>query len=346
MSGRPTNILDVVATFRARLAAREAATTAAFTSAFNGIADELTSLIDDITAMIERRIDLGLEADAGWLLAQSRYRELLRQTEALVAEYAPAATSLITADQRFATDLAQTSARQLTLFQIPPSVGVTFARLPQDAVQDLIGVLGDGSPLRTILDDLGPYASGRMRQELVVGLGAGQGPREIARRLRDVPQVTRRRAELISRTEVNRAYRTSSIRTYEANRQIVQGWRWVAALDARTCLSCVVMHGTEHPVTEAFASHPACRCGAAPITRYSPPVESGAQWFEGQADDTKLRMLGPAKYRALQAAEIDLSDLTEFRNDPKWGGTRFEPSLRSILGRREAERYYAQAADD
>ena len=55
----------------------------------------------------------------------------------------------------------------------PPGVTVTWARLPREAVTDLVGFLQDGSPLRDLLDELGSEASRAVRDALVAGVATG-----------------------------------------------------------------------------------------------------------------------------------------------------------------------------
>ncbi len=52
------------------------------------------------------------------------------------------------------------------------------------------------------------------------------------------------RALRISRTEMLRAYREATRRNYQANGDIVAGWRWLCAKQARTCAACLAMDGT------------------------------------------------------------------------------------------------------
>jgi len=61
-------------------------------------------------------------------------------------------------------------------------------------------------------------------------------------------------------------------------------------------------------------------------------IESGESWFNAQDETTQRTMMGPAKYDAWQAGEIELADLVSVHNDPIYGDMRGEASLVSILG--------------
>ena len=78
--------------------------------------------------------------------------------------------------QRAAVGMAEEHAEQLALAGLgvpPPGVTVTWARLPREAVTDLVGFLQDGSPLRDLLDELGSEASRAVRDALVAGVATG-----------------------------------------------------------------------------------------------------------------------------------------------------------------------------
>src|SRR5690606_38014624 len=127
---------------------------------------------------------------------------------------------------------AESHAEQLTLAALgdaPPTVRLRFTRLPSEALTDLVGTLTDGSPLRRLLDELGPDASRAARDTLVNGVILGQGPRQIAREMRQALGGNLVRALRIARTETIRPYRTATLRSYAANSDVVRGWRWVAS---------------------------------------------------------------------------------------------------------------------
>lgn len=355
-----TSILAISDFFRAQLAAREAATVAAMLRAFVTVREDILAQLDRLLRDIEQAQLAGDPVSLAWLFRQDRYHTLLRQVDGEISALAPVREGLITSDQLEAIQLALEAFEQLTMFQLPAqaAVTVTFNRLPVSALEHLVGTLADGSPLRDLLDDLGPDASRRVRDELIRGVGTGRNPRETARRIRDALDGNRKRAELIARTEQLRASRSASVASYDANQDIVAGWIWHSALDERTCLSCVTMHGTFFPSSEVFASHPACRCSPIPKTRSfaelgfsdipetAIDVPPGSDWFWSQPEHIQVRMAGPAKFAALKTGALSLDDLVGFRVDKKWGPVRWERSLKDALGARQAKRYYQEAADD
>jgi SPP1 gp7 family putative phage head morphogenesis protein len=207
-----------------------------------------------------------------------------------------------------------------------------------------------------MLQTFGPAAATSIQQALVGGIASGQGPAVIARTIRADLGGNLTRALTVSRTEILRSFNSAALSTYRANSDVVRGWVWLASLSSRTCGFCISMNGTFHELSEAFASHPRCRCSPVPQTKTfaelglssSIPetqvqVQSGSDWFAQQDDATQLAILGPSKLRAYQAGAIQLSDLRGFRDDPRWGPTGFEKSLTSILGA-DAQQYLRPAA--
>lgn len=274
-----------------------------------------------------------------------------------IGRFARFAGARIASGQAVAAEMGQEHARQLALAGLgepPPGVTVMWARLPREAVVDLIGFLHDGSPLRTLLDELGPEASAAVRQALVTGVATGQSPRTVARWIREGLGGNLVRALTISRTEMLRSYRESSRRSYRANSDVVESWVRHEACDQRTCPLCWALHGKEYPLKERFATHPRCRGTLLPKTRSwrdilgekgagipetRVSVEPGPSRFARLPEAEQMRVLGPAKFAAWRDGAIGWEDIPGFRRDPKWGPVGYERGLRDILGAEKAAGY-------
>ncbi|MBI2913527.1 MAG: minor capsid protein [Chloroflexi bacterium] len=193
-----------------------------------------------------------------------------------------------------------------------------------------------------------------MKKALIVGVATGQNPRTVARMIRQELGGNLVRALTISRTEIVRSYRTASLRGYQANADILEGWVWHAALDRRTCAFCWSQHGSLHKLDEVMATHPRCRCTIAPrtvgweailgekgkgIPDSRPKIEKGRDLFEQLSDERKRDILGPAKFAAYQEGKLKLADVAGSRKDPKWVPVGYERSLRDILGEEEAKKW-------
>ncbi|MBX6770872.1 MAG: hypothetical protein IRY83_04050 [Chloroflexi bacterium] len=236
------DIFETADRFRAELLRRERQAASELVRAYGAVWQRIRQRLDDLGEQIAQARQRGEDVSPAWLLQFERLQTLQRQVEAEINQFARYAEPVIVAGQAQAVELGQQHAEQLMLAGLgepPPGVTITFARLPSEALRDLIGFLQDGSPLRDLLDELGPEASRQVRQALIAGVATGQHPTQIARQVRQALGGNLVRALTIARTEVLRAYRESSRRVYEANRDVVEGWVWHSAANARTCAFCV-----------------------------------------------------------------------------------------------------------
>lgn len=352
------DIYTIAERFRAELLRRERQAATELVRAYGAAWQRIKGRLDGLAEQIALARQRGEEVSPAWLLQQNRLQTIQRHVEAEIATFAQHAEAWVQAEQYEAVDAAQEHAERLVragLGDPPPGVNYTFARLPAGAVRDLVGFLQDGSPLRELLDDLGPDASQAVRQALITGVATGQHPTVIARQVRAALGGNLVRALTIARTEVLRAYRESSRRAYDANSDVVRGWVWHSAANRRTCAFCWSMHGTIHSLDERMATHPRCRCTMVPMARSwesmgyevggtgtgkrrrtareadaTSLTGVGTELFEKLTDDQQLAILGPAKFKAYKEGDLTLEDLRGFRRDPRWGMVGFERSLAAI----------------
>ncbi|MGQ9555900.1 MAG: phage minor head protein, partial [Anaerolineae bacterium] len=317
-------IYDIVEQHRQQLLRRERQAASEMVQAYGEAWKRIKQRLDDLGQQIQQAKALGEgEISPSWLFQYGRLQSLQSQVEAEIREFAHFAETHIIAQQAEAVQAAQQHAQQLVLAglgELPPGVTITWARLPQEALADLVGFLSDGSPLRTLLDQLGPEASRAVRDALIAGVALGQNPRRIARQIRAALGGNLARALTISRTEVLRAYREASRRSYQANSDVVKGWVWHSALGPRTCPACWAMHGTVHSLEERLDDHPNGRCAMVPLTRTwqelgfegvpeTPlEIESGASIFARLSEEQQRAILGNAAFEAYKAGTVELSD--------------------------------------
>ena len=216
--GQGQDLYAIADRFRAELLRRERQAASELVHAYGAAWQRIKRSLEDLGEQITLAQQRGEEVSPAWLLQYDRLQTLQRQVEAEIGAFTAFAEGRIRAGQYWAVQEAQEEAEQLVragLGEPPPGVSFTFARLPAGAVQDLVGVLQDGSPLRELLDELGPEASRAVRQALLTGVATGQHPTMIVRQVRQELGGNLVRALTIARTEVLRAYRESSRRAYE-----------------------------------------------------------------------------------------------------------------------------------
>jgi SPP1 gp7 family putative phage head morphogenesis protein len=169
----------------------------------------------------------------------------------------------------------------------------------------------------------------------VRGMAEGKGAIAIAREVRMAVQaMPRSAAEAIMRTAQMTAYRQATTASYMANADILepQAIR-VAALDARTCMACVALHGTLVPLDQPIAEHWNGRCTTvAQVRGRRRIVQTGNDWLSGLSEAQQRAQMGQAAYEAWRAGALRLADFVQKRSDPIFGEMIQQASLRGILG--------------
>jgi hypothetical protein len=150
-------------------------------------------------------------------------------------------------------------------------------------------------------------------------------------------------AESLLRTLYLTAYRRATVASYLENADILEYHVWVATLDNRVCISCVVKHGTKLPLNQMVNDHHRGRCtSVAKIKGVPLNVPTGVDWFNSLPPDQQIDKMGYSAWLAWQDGAIDLSDYPTPYNDPVFGEMLAAASLKKLLGP-QAEKYYQQA---
>lgn len=130
-------------------------------------------------------------------------------------------------------------------------------------------------------------AQERMVADLVMSIAAGDGARDLAKRISKSIEpafgTAQSRSLRIARTQLSRAYDLSRFEVYaEAAAQgVVTGWEWVAN-GANPCDVCQALDGTVWPVGEDTYRHPNCVCSTVPVLADSPQAQ--VPWGEKSVD--------------------------------------------------------------
>lgn len=343
---------------------------------------------EDLAAQVQRDIAAGKPFTADRLRRMQRYTDLMNATEQRVkdfGEYASEETrrlqiaSIRAAEARAQALMEAALADDLVLYPdkigrgaLPPGVTLAdirkqFGTLPSGLLDDLAGIVGDGTPLREYflrgtanVPPLSLSVVKGLEEALVAGVGQGLNPRVVGRQVSNALGIGLDRALTIARTEANRAARLATHASYEANSDVIVGWRWVASLGPRTCAACVAMDGTIHPLTETLNDHPNGACQPAPVTRVAQEIgheswrrvkdeegnyevvkgETGATWFERQTPAQQERTLGKPGYAAWKAGKVKLNDFIGEQRSDTFGQSIVQNSLKRMLGTETAQRFY------
>jgi SPP1 gp7 family putative phage head morphogenesis protein len=273
----------------------------------------------------------------GQLQRSRRYHALMEQTRDELRKYEDYLEPRIRSGQADMITAAMEHSRQaVNAVATEAQVVVQFDRLPVSAVNDAVGLAGDGSPLRAVLRDasrVGPEALG---EQLVTGIALGRNPITVARqamRLGLGQSFTRMQA--IYRTEQLRVYRETSLASY-ANSNVVVGYRRLSARDDRVCPGCLMSDGRVYRIDEGFDEHVQGRCTMIPILRNVPPVQyqTGQQWFAEQPEATQRKILGAGRYDTWKAGRASLDDMVTRRDNATWGGSLHATNVRDLAAGR------------
>jgi hypothetical protein len=270
---------------------------------------------------VDNAVLRALQADLDPVLAADRRR------------LAQAATQAQTAG----TNAAGVLTRELALPGVSDAqlrvIGVRWNVPDPEAVNALVGYTNSTGWAQE-LDAYGPRVQEVIRNQSVRGVVEGWSPirtaREITRMAQDFP---RAQAETLARTVQLTSYRDAAVIHRMANADILTEQIRVAALDDRTCMACVALHGTRLPIDARIDDHHNGRCTSISVVRGRPrSVESGETWFENLSPSQQRAQMGDAAWLAWQEGKLRLRDLARTYRDPVFGQMVGEASLSGVLG--------------
>jgi SPP1 gp7 family putative phage head morphogenesis protein len=310
--------------------------------------DKLGNQLAIVTAKIQQDALLGLDSGT-YLLQRDRLAAFITDANAYFGEFGSHVGLSLTQAQKETVTLAQSFIPNVVQdVNGPFPNGIHFARLPEPAIQQFVGTLGDGSPVRTLTDSFGTEASKTLNRLLLEGVSTGINPLTIAQQMSDaLPTLGIARANTFARTEMMRAYRGAATKVMKANKDIIKGWKWYSALDKNTCPVCWALHGKVFPPDELMATHPNCRCVHLPVTKtwqelgYNVPEPalsqgmslSGEELFAGLDEETKQFILGKAGYTGYKNGIFKLEDFIQNTYSQDWGYGRTTRSISSMVGK-------------
>jgi hypothetical protein len=255
------------------------------------------------------------------IIRLERMQKLLFQIRAQTGQYAQWADEAISGWQSTLAGLGLTDAADgimsvLSEFQIVAQ----FDRLNISAVESMIGLAGDGSPLTRYLQAVHPAAADGVMEALINGVAQGIHPIKIAQEMANGLGMGLQQAMNTARTETLRAYRNACLMQYDASGLVV-GYKRISARDERVCAGCLFTDGMFVESHSEFEEHNQGRCSMIPVLRdgAEPNWQSPYDWFEGQSATTQESILGPGRFEAWQNG-ASLESMVTRTEDPIWGG--------------------------
>lgn len=330
-----SRIEAITRSFRRRVLAREKEAATQMADSYRRIAVELDSLIEGVQSYLEARRAAGQSIRPGTVFREQRLRALLQQAQGQIEVFTHQAESVTREAIRDAIRLGLAGAESIGAYVTP--AGMTWHTLPTTAITALEGALQPQSPLPRLFREMGEEQAARLAGVLRRALAVGRNPKVTARMMRSETGMMLKRALLISRTEMLRAYREATRESYRENEHLVAGYQWVATLSGtRTCAACLAMHGTYHQVSETFGTHPRCRCTMVPVlrsdlTRARTQERRGEEWLRAQPREHQEAVLGVQGARLWREGKLELSDFVLEKRSRDWGLTRSTASVSQAI---------------
>lgn len=319
---------------RKRIIDRERRAFAELLAAYGEVERELQQQILVLQAKIKAARDAGEEISAAWFAAERRLDILIDQVKMQIERFGRRAAIITSREQRAAVELAVSQARE-TIDLITGNPAAIGSQLTPAAVENAVGMMGDGSPLiEYYRKKLAPAVADALRAEVVKAAAAGTPFAAIAQRLRSAGKITKQRALATARTEVNRVRRETTRQFFEDNADSgITGWEWVASKSLRTCPACLAMDGEIFEVSKPFPQHVNCRCTLiAVIDGVERPARTlGSDWLAEQPYEVQEKILGKDAAAAYAAGDVELSDFVGRRYSKEFGESVYTKSLSSIL---------------
>lgn len=313
-------IYDTIRQFNKSLDAREKAQWIA-------MARRWKSLEDTLALYIERHaVEIAARKAAGKAVSQYAYtqlqtwKDLQRQIIAEAARYEQFAAQAIRYEQLSYLETGIAAAQSAISDGL--GAGYAFNRLNVQAIENMVGITADGSPLFDVLAKraLSPDMIEGLVNNLNEAIALGYNPRKTAQMMAQGLTAGLDKALVIARTEQLRAYRTGSQMQYAESGVVVKYQRH-AAPQERTCFECIALDGKIYDTDEDFASHPNCRCFMTPvIDGVDNPGSKTRDWFERQPESVQRETLGAGRFDLYQNG-TPLEDFVRVTDDPTWGNT-------------------------
>ena len=282
----------------------------------------LEKRIRDLQAYITEEHEAGRGVSISYIYALQRYRTMMDEAKQAVQQYNLAAYGIISGAEADAVDLGIHNAEELV--DIAEPANPMWTRINKRDVRIMTGMLSDQSPLAALLSESWPQMEAGIKEALLAGIGTGQGVDWVARRIQEAVTIPQKRAMLIARTEVIRAYRQANLETMRTSRAVV-GYRRLC-YKPTACFACLMLDGEYYDKKEDFSDHPNGKCSAVPVTRhYDPATEKdwmkGRDYFDTLTTNEQRGLMGVGRYEMWQNDGVDPKKMVFVQENDLWGGS-------------------------
>lgn len=287
----------------------------------------LKNLADKIK-IIELMLEANPEITPAGIKKTIEYKDLIETAMDELEDFTNYATIQI--------DLASTQSVKIAVADIGILAGIINmdrARIvTPSAVDILTGYLTEDGALYGRIELWAGNSTDAVVKSILEGVGLGRNPKVIGRNIYKALNLSSTDAIRTTRTVQLYSYREATRANYIANSDIIKGWIWYTALDDRTCMSCLNMHGTLHELTEQLNDHFNGRCCMIPFPYGTSVIKfTGQEYFDGLDEKTRETMMGKGKYKAYKDGLFTFDKLTRELPDPVYGLMRSETPLKDLI---------------
>lgn len=292
----------------------------------------LTGQINALVYEIDEAKRLGNVVNESSIRQLARYKELRDQVHEEIARYNGVAERLITDKQRIYGQRGLDNAANVIEASYEGRIGAFFNRLPVDAIETMVGYLGDGTPLNRVLQENFPGSWQQATDALFDGISLGLGPRRVAQNMVDGLGWGLNKSTVIARTEQLRAYRQSSVMQYRES-GVVRGFKRLVNKGS-ACMACLLSDGEYFEVREDFTDHPSGACACVPVLTDMPERqwESGEDYFMRLSPEQQRARMGAQFYQEWKDGQFKLSDLRSTAHSDVWGDSPKVTPLKELVG--------------
>lgn len=331
----PRELIRNRAGWRQRLATEERQSVDRLLGAYQRTSARLQGEIDLMFAELRERQERGEDVTITQIRGFRTYRDLLTRIETEMQAFGAIVQDEMGATSERTIQLGLDAGFSLAV-QSAGDAGTVLAQgwIEPDpaAVRNVIGYV-DSASMRARMSIFGEQSARNFADLIVTGVAQGKNPVALARMASEWFGVPFSWAENTVRTAQIYSYRTATHASYAANSQVVEGWVWQAALDVRTCIACVMKHGTFYRNDQMLNDHHRGRCTPLPVVRGSTwreNYETGAEWIRRQPEVAQAAQFrNGALYRDWKRGVIGDAELIDTYSDPVYGEMIRQASARS-----------------
>ncbi len=315
----------------------------------NAVASSVNSgLIQQRLKELDAEVARLIEADEKLTPDNPVLRALLADLENTMQVNGRVVNGAAEAVQSTGANAAATIQRQLALPGITDQqlarIGIVWNKPDPEAVARLVGY-SQSSAWEAALKKYGDDVLNIVNNQAIRGIASGWSPLRTAREVRNMAEnMPGYQANSLMRTLQLTSYRDSTAINQQANVDIISQVVRIAALDGRTCLSCVALHGKVIWDSERDAGSPVPRVddhyngrctSVVQVTGRKLNIVSGPDWFSNLPEERQQQQGGfansPGKWEAYKAGDVTLQDFVHQHTDPTFGDMLGEASLKDAL---------------